>query len=338
MENAPALLEFLQKPRKAVIITHPKPDADALGSSLGLYLYLKKKGHTATVITPTDYPEFLTWMPGNETVFVFKKGKEAQAAALIADAEVVFCLDFSNLSRIPFLGEHVAQSRARKVLIDHHLEPEGFAQDVFWDSKAASTTELVLGLIQAWGDQASICPDIANCLYAGLMTDTGGFRHGHTNEKAFLTAATLVSRGANPSKVSKLIYDNNSLERLRLTGYVLHKKLQVLPEYRTALVSLNFDDFKEFSSQTGDTEGLVNYGLSIKDVRLSILIYERREDIKLSFRSLGDFSVNELARSHFEGGGHKNAAGGQSKVSLAETEKKIMALLPQYQEKLLTSE
>lgn len=313
---------------------HPKPDADALGSSLGLAGYLKKKGHSVTVISPTDYPAFLSWMPGNNEVLVFQQPFLEKVTAAISQADMIFCLDFSNLSRINEIGKLVAQSPAKKVLIDHHLEPEQFADFECWDSSAASTAELVYELIMNLDDKAQIDTPIAECLYAGLMTDTGSFRHGNTTHKVFVVASELVALGANPSHVSKLIYDNNSIERLRLMGFVLNKKLQVVPEYHTAYIILTKDELKEFGSQNGDTEGLVNYGLSIKDIVFSVLIYERKDNIKLSFRSLGDFSVNEFAKKNFEGGGHKNAAGGQTTLPLNETIKKFLDLLPQYKNEL----
>jgi bifunctional oligoribonuclease and PAP phosphatase NrnA len=318
-----------------VIVTHFKPDADALGSSLGLSGYLKKKGHKVQVITPSDYPDFLDWMPGNSDVLIFHKERPKAAEEFILNADAIFCLDFSSLKRINELGIMVEKSTAKKVLIDHHLEPEKFADFEQWDQGAASTAELVYRLIAELKDEAFVDEKIANCLYAGLMTDTGGFRHPNTTIDVFNTAAALVRHGADPSKVSKLIYDTNTLERLRLMGYVLSEKLQVLPQYRTAFITLSSEDLKKFSSQTGDTEGLVNYGLSIKGVRLSVLISDRKENIKLSFRSLGDFSVNEFARKHFDGGGHKNAAGGQTNTSMEETLQKFMDLLPLYKEQLL---
>ena len=314
MKNLAAFKSLISQPKTAVIVTHFKPDADALGSSLGLAGYLTKKGHHVTVITPSDYPDFLAWMPGHEGVIALSKESkepEKKAVALIEKADIVFCLDFSSLSRINNLGEVVKKSMAIKVLIDHHLEPESFAQFEKWDTRAASTAGLVFDLIEELGDKDLIDASIANCLYAGLMTDTGGFRHNNTTQKEFLTASELVGHGANPSMVSKLIYDTNTLERLKLLGFVLSQKLKVLPEYKTAYMTLTSDELKQFGSQTGDTEGLVNYGLSIKGIILSVLMYDRKEEIKLSFRSLGDFSANEIARKYFEGGGHKNASGGQ---------------------------
>jgi phosphoesterase RecJ-like protein len=232
----------------------------------------------------------------------------------------------------------VRKSEAKKALIDHHLEPEKFADFEQWDQTAASTAELVYQLIAELGDEALIDKNIANCLYAGIVTDTGGFRHSNTNHKVFKIASELVAKGADPSNVSKLIYDTNSLERLRLIGYVLSQKLQVLPEYRTAYMVLSAEELKRFGSQTGDTEGLVNYGLSVKGVKLSVMISDRRENIKLSFRSLGSFSVNDLARKHFEGGGHRNAAGGQTNLTLEQTLQKFLSLIPEYKNQLLNEE
>ncbi len=319
MKDLEGLRTLLASPKKVVIVTHFKPDADALGSSLGLAGYLAKKGHSVAVISPSDYPDFLTWMPGKEMVIALTKDSivpQQKAKALIEACDVLFCLDFSSLKRINEVGEMVKTSTAKKVMIDHHLEPEKFADFEKWDVSSASTAELIFELIDEWGDRELIDQDIANCLYAGLMTDTGGFRHNNTTHKEFLIASELVSRGANPSEVAKKIYDTNSLERLRLTGFALSQKLVVLPEYSTAYMTLTWEELKQFGSQTGDTEGLVNYGLSIKGIKMAVLMYDRKEEIKLSFRSLADFDVNALARKHFEGGGHKNASGGQSKQNL----------------------
>ena len=338
MEKIQDFKEYLKIPRKTVILTHFKPDADALGSSLGLAHYLKKKGHAVTVITPSDYPDFITWMPGNKDVLIYQKEKSEKSAKLIGQSDLIFCLDFSCLNRINDLGEMVRKSPAKKVLIDHHLDPERFADFEQWDDTAASTAELVFKLIVDLGDKVLVDADIADCLYAGIMTDTGSFRHSNTSHQVFKIASELVERGANPYRVSKLIYDTNTIERLRLMGYVLSEKLQVLPEYRTAYIVLSADELKRFGSQTGDTEGLVNYGLSVKGVKLSVLISDRRENIKLSLRSLGNFSVNDMARTHFEGGGHRNAAGGQTSLTLEQTVKKFLDILPLYKDQLINGE
>jgi phosphoesterase RecJ-like protein len=335
MQNIEVFKDHLSTPRKMVVLTHFNPDADALGSSLGLSRYLTKKGHSVVVITPSDYPDFISWMPVPGEVVVFKKDRSEKYAHLISEADTVFCLDFSSLNRINELGDMVQKSKAVKVLIDHHLEPQKFADFEQWDATAASTAELVYQLIVSLGDRELIDPSMADFLYAGIMTDTGSFRHSNTNYKVFQIASELVEIGANPYKVSKLIYDTNTIERLRLMGYVLSEKLQVVPEFRTAYIVLSADELKRFSSQTGDTEGLVNFGLSIKNIKLSVMISDRRENIKLSMRSLGSFSVNEMARAHFEGGGHRNAAGGQTTLTLDQTVAKFLDLLPQYKDQLL---
>lgn len=334
MDNALALQDYLSKPRKVLITTHHKPDADALGSSLGLAGYLKKKGHTVQVITPSDYPVFLAWMPGNEEVLAYDKSRAALVNEKVQAAEIIFCLDFSALGRIYDMADMVRQSTAKKVMVDHHLEPESFAEFVQWDPSSASTAQLIYKLILELGDRSVIDENIASCLYAGLMTDTGGFRHNNTRHEEFLIASELVAMGANPSRISKLVYETNTLTRLRLMGYVLSEKLVVLEEYKVAYITITEEELKRFGSQTGDTEGLVNYGLSVQGVTMAALIYKRKEDVKLSFRSLGNFSVSDFARLHFEGGGHKNASGGQTKLTLEETLRKFLNLLPQYKEQL----
>lgn len=334
MQNIELFKEYLGPPRKMVILTHFNPDADALGSSLGLSRYLRKIGHSPLIITPSDYPDFISWMPNPDEILVFRKDRMEKCATLIREADTIFCLDFSSLNRINDLGEMVRASGAKKVLIDHHLQPEKFADFEEWDGTAASTAELVYQLIVALGDKSMVDAAMADCLYAGIMTDTGGFRHSNTNNKVFRIAGELVELGANPYQVSKLIYDTNTIERLRLMGYVLSEKLKVLPEYNTAYMVLSADELRRFASQTGDTEGLVNYGLSIKGIKLSVLISDRKENIKLSMRSLGSFSVNEMARAHFEGGGHRNAAGGQTTLTLEQTVTKFLDLLPSYKEQL----
>lgn len=336
MKNIQAFKTLIDRPQKVVIVTHFKPDADALGSSLGLAGFLKKKGHQVQVITPSDYPEFLAWMPGNKDVIAFDKKPDTvrKVNESVFGAQIIFCLDFSNLSRVNDMTDLIRGAKATKVMIDHHLEPEGFAAFDQWDVTSASTAGLVYELIEELGETSLIDADIASCLYAGLMTDTGGFRHNNTHHREFLIASKLVAVGANPHEIAKEVYDTNTLERLRLTGYVLSQKLNVLPEYRTAYMTLSQAELRQFGAQTGDTEGLVNYGLSIKGVKLAVLMYDRNEEIKLSFRSLEDFSVNEMARKHFDGGGHRNASGGTTKLSLEQTLKKFLEILPEYKEQL----
>lgn len=334
MQQIDQFRELIQVPKRIIITTHIKPDADALGSSLGLANYLLAKGHTVHVITPTDYPAFLAWMKGNDDVINFEAGNERTCFDLVSRADIIFCLDFCSLKRIEKLGEMVEASRAVKVLIDHHLDPDRFADFSFWTTRAAATAELVFELIAALGDKDIIDKDIAECLYAGIMTDTGSFRHSSTSARVHRVVAELIEKGADVTKVSKLIYDNNSLDRLKFLGFAFSERLEVLPDLRTAFFAISRNDLRRYNSQNGDTEGLVNYALSIRGIVMAATIIEREDKVKLSFRSMGDFSVNDFARKHFDGGGHKNAAGGSSTESLSATVEKFKLLLNQYEEEL----
>lgn len=332
MRNLQELKELLSSPKKIVITTHHKPDADALGSSLALWGFLKKKNHEVKVITPTDYPTFLNWMNGNDEVMIFNHGNEKRSAALVEEADIVFCLDFSALSRINELGEIIRASSAVKVLIDHHLEPENFADLNFSDTGAAATAVLIFKIIVGMGEKEYLDTCIGECIYAGIMTDTGSFRHPSTNKEVHLIIAELINLAVDTSKIHRLIYDNNTEIRLRFLGFALLYKLVVLDEFHTSYIAISADELKRFESQTGDTEGLVNYALSLEKVIMAAVIIEREDAVKISFRSKGDFSVNEFARKNFDGGGHKNAAGGKSELSLDETVKKFVSLLPLYKE------
>ncbi len=334
MQNIEAFKELLNSPKNIIITTHQKPDADALGSSLGLAGYLTKKGHDVTVITPTGYPYFLNWMKGNDDVINYLKAEE-KSHEMVEKADIIFCLDFSSLHRINSLGEHVRTSNAIKVLIDHHLDPEDFADFVSWSTKAAATAELVFELIRDLGDADLIDKSIAECLYAGIMTDTGMFKHPNTTKNVHLITAELIDLGADISKVARMIYDTNSVNRLKFIGYALSQRLVVLEEYKTAYFAISAGDLKKFSYQTGDSEGLVNYALSIKGIMFAAMIVEREDMVKLSLRSKGGFPANEVAKNYFEGGGHKNAAGGKSDLSLNETVEKFKKILPEYKEKLI---
>ena len=336
-EQIAALRELLATPKNILITTHHKPDADALGSSLGLAGYLKKKGHRVIVVTPSDYPAFLNWMPGHEEVLVYEPQTDARVRKLVAESQVIFCLDFSALSRINEMGDMVRQSPAFKVMIDHHMFPEDFAQVTISDTRAAATCELVFEVIRALGDQDLIDAPIGECLYAGIMTDTGSFRHPSTSRNVHLIIAELIAAGVNTARVHRLIYDNHTLTRLRFLGYALKDKLVVHPEYNTAYIAITQEELKQYDSRTGDTEGLVNFALSIEGIVFAALIIDRGPAVKMSFRSVGDFSVNEFARAHFNGGGHHNAAGGISHDSLEATVAKFESLLPQYQQQLIHS-
>jgi len=332
MENLEAFKQLLSTPKKIAITTHQKPDADALGSSLAMAGYLKKYNHHVNVITPTDYPKFLEWMPGNDDVIVYTNNNEILSDQLMLDADIIFCLDFSCLSRIEGLGEAVRASKAIKVLIDHHLEPEHFADFEFWNFKAAATSEIIYELICKLGDKEKIDVSIGECLYAGIMTDTGSFRHPSTSKNVHLISADLIEIGVETNKIHRLIYDNNTEEKLHFLGFCLFNKLVILKECHTAYFAITSQDLEEFHTKTGDTEGLVNYALSVEGVLFAAIMIDRADMIKMSFRSVGDFNVNEFARKHFEGGGHKNAAGGKSDQPLAETVQKFVSLLPKYKE------
>ena len=334
MQDLDSLKAVLSSPCKIAITTHFKPDADALGSSLGMANYLTKKGHEVQVITPSDYPEFLHWMKGNDRVMVYTDDRKEEIRHLFNAAHLIITLDFSVLSRINDMGKMVKESPAYKVNIDHHLEPEDFADFRLWSTRAAATCELCYELIAALDDRHQIDADIAECLYAGIMTDTGNFRHSNTTKNVHEVVAQLIQLGADNAKVARHVYDGNSLNRLRFIGYILSEKLVVLPEYHTAYFAITAKELARFNSQTGDTEGLVNYALSLKGVIFAALFTERKEEIKISFRSVGNFPANEIAAKFFNGGGHKNAAGGKTTDSLKETVNKFKAVIANYKEQL----
>jgi len=326
MKDLQALKDFLKVPKKIVITTHANPDADALGSSLGLDHFLTNLGNEVKTIVPNSYPDFLEWMPGNRSVLNYEDHKE-EAEKLLDDCEILFCLDFSSFNRLKKMSEKAASVQAKTCLVDHHLNPDIQPDFNFWNDKAAATAELIYDLIVGYSGKNSINPDIAECLYAGIMTDTGSFKHPSTTSKIHRTVAELIDLGANVNKVSRLIYDTNSLNRLQFLGHALSKKLQVDTTYRAALFIIDEEDFSMFNLKQGDTEGLVNYALSIKGIVVAAIIIQRENEIKLSFRSVGDVAVNKFAETYFEGGGHKNAAGGISALSLKETETRLKELI-----------
>ncbi len=334
MQNLKSFKAKLSASNNIVITTHHKPDADALGSSLGLAAFLRKKGHQVTVITPTDYPKFLYWMQGNRDVVIYNHQNEIKSRKLVEEADMIFCLDFSSLKRINELGEYVKASSACKVLIDHHLDPEDFATFSSWSTKAAATAELIYELIVDMGEDELIDADIAESLYAGIMTDTGSFKHPNTTINVHRITGELIEKGANVAKVARLIYDSNTVQRIKFIGYALSEKLVVMEKYNTAYIAITADELSTYNSKTGDTEGLVNYALSIEGITLAAVIIDREDTVRMSFRSIGDFSVNEFASEHFSGGGHKNAAGGKSDLPLDETVKKFEATVVKYQEQL----
>lgn len=332
MKELKAFQALLSKPRKIVITTHANPDADALGSSLGLYHFLKNRGHHVKVVTPTDYPQFLFWMSGNDDVDIYQPEVHDQTEQLFREADLICALDFSSLNRIKELGSMVKQSPAKKLLIDHHLNPEKFADFELWDNKAAATAELIYELIGLMDGKDEITVDMAEALYAGIMTDTGSFKHNSTSSRVHRIVADLIDIGADNNKVSRLIYDTNSLNRLRFIGYALMEKLSVDTANQVAYFVINAEEHERFHLRSGDTEGLVNYALSIQGIVIAAIIMERNGEVKMSFRSVGDYAVNDFAHRHFGGGGHKNAAGGISDLSLSQTVSKFKSLIPEFQQ------
>lgn len=335
MQNLDLFKAELDTPKKIVITTHHKPDADALGSSLGMFNYLVKKGHQVQVITPSDYPDFLKWMKSDGEVAVYTEETNGWVKEQINAADIIITLDFSVLSRINAMGEMVREANGFKVNVDHHLDPEDFADFRLWKTSAAATCELCYELIVALGDEGLIDEDIANCLYAGIMTDTGGFRHSNTTKNVHEVVAKLIDLGADNSQVAKNIYDKSSLNRLRFLGFALGENLQVLEGYHTAYFALKDEDLSKYNSKTGDTEGLVNYALSIEGITLGALFKETDEGVKISLRSTGEFPANEIASRFFNGGGHRNAAGGRVFDSLEETVNTFKSILDEYKDQLV---
>jgi phosphoesterase RecJ-like protein len=335
MDNLAELKQFLATPKKIVITTHQKPDADALGSSLGMSGYLKKLQHSVKIITPTDYPSFLFWMKGNSEVLVYDADKtHTEAEKYFMEADLIISLDFSDLKRIAPLDKFVEKSPAKRLLLDHHFGNTHFCEFELWDVHAAATCELVYDFILLMGHEKLIDLAIAECIYAGIVTDTGSFKYESTSANLHRKVANLMDLGLEINRIHRLIYDNNTEQRLRFLGFALSEKLRILPQYKTAYFVLTSEELKRFNSQTGDTEGLVNYALSIAGIRMATILIERNDGIKMSFRSYGSLAVNEIASKYFSGGGHKNAAGGKLEISLAAAEQKFLTVLEAYKEVL----
>lgn len=313
---------------------HQKPDGDAMGSSLGLYHFLVQLGHKVTVISPTNWANFLNWMPGCKNVVEYDSAKE-KAQAILNETDVLFCLDFNVLHRTKHMEAPLQALNCTKVLIDHHEQPQVAAfQYGISDTSKSSTCEMVYDFIVESGYSSKINTDVAECIYTGLMTDTGSFRFPSTTASVHRIVAHLKEIGLQHSKVHEAIYDSSLENRLRFIGYALHNKMEVYYEYNTCLMSISKQELLRFDIRTGDTEGLVNYLLSIQGIRFGALVIDRDEERKWSFRSKGDFDVNTFARKHFEGGGHFNAAGGRSSDSLENTLKKFKQVIKEYKEQL----
>jgi phosphoesterase RecJ-like protein len=331
--NFKDIIGEVKKHHKILITTHANPDGDAIGSSLALFGYLKMKRHEVYVMVPDPDPAFLHWMPYHENLLVFSKDRE-NCLKVIEESDLIFSIDYNTLDRLEEATEFVQNAQGKKILIDHHKEPDSSFDWMISDISVSSTAELIYDFIIASGDRDLIDADIAACIYAGIVTDTGSFSYSCNNEKTYQITAHLISAGIDGEHIHRMVYDTYSEDRLRLLGYSLSDKLVVLPESHTAYISLSRDDLQRFNHQIGDTEGIVNFGLSIKDINLAALFMEKEGLVKISFRSKGSFSVNELARTHFDGGGHNNAAGAYSYVSLQETINKFLSLLEVYREQL----
>ena len=327
---------YFDRAEKIVIVTHVSPDGDALGSSLGLYHYLVSQDKDVHVIVPNAFPDFLRWMPGAKDIIRYDKYAEF-ADKLILEADVICCLDFNALSRIDAVAKPVAESKARKVMIDHHLNPEPFCRVTISHPGISSTSELVFRLICRMGCFDDITLEGAECIYTGMMTDTGGFTYNSNNREIYFIISELLSKGIDKDAIYRKVYNTYSESRLRLMGFVLYEKMVVYPEFNSALITLTNDELKQFNYVKGDSEGFVNIPLSVKNVRFSAFLREDRDAdmIKISLRSVGDFPCNKVAAEFFNGGGHLNASGGEFYGSMDDAINLFKQALVKYQEELI---
>ncbi len=325
---------ILSQPQKIAIIPHKNPDGDAMGSCLALHAFLQGMGHTAQVIAPNDYPKFLKWMPGNDSVLNFEK-ENRQAKSFLDGATLIFTLDFNDLSRVGQMQTVLEESTVDFIMIDHHQQPSDYAKVTYSDVTMSSTCEMVYNFIDFLGATDSITKEIATNLYTGIMTDTGSFKYRSTSSKTHRVVAELIDKGAENMEIHRQVFDTNSPSRLHLLGVAL-SNMVILPEYKTAYITLTQEELDEHGFKKGDTEGFVNYGLTLEDIIFALIFIENKEEgiIKISLRSVGDFSVNAFAREHFNGGGHDNAAGGRSDLSMEETVAQFNEILKNYKSQL----
>lgn len=296
---------------KFVISMHANPDGDTFGSALAMYLILKKLGKEVSVVSPDKYPDFLDWMPAAENVKVYiTDGKEAKEA--FSNAECILCLDFNASHRVYHMQKQLEKPNKYRIMIDHHVYPdEDFFDLLFSHPEFSSTAELLYSILESSRFNGLIDKDIAENIFVGIMTDTGSFSHSCNRSETFLTTAKLINYGIDVKKINDLIYNNNDLNRLKLRSFAVNNRMKVIPEKKTAFMWLSTEDLEKFDHKSGYTEGLVNVPLSIKGIELSALMIEQNDIIKISFRSKSDFEVNTFADKYFNGGGHKNAAGGR---------------------------
>jgi phosphoesterase RecJ-like protein len=326
--------DLIGQSRSVVVTSHYNPDGDAIGSILALALLLNKMGKEAVAMVPNDYPSFLKWMPGSREVIIFGQNEE-KARGIISRSDLIFCLDYNALHRTGAVEQEIRKANGKKILIDHHPEPVLADFDFYLSViRVSSTAELLYHFMEGCSLLDRIDKDIATSLFVGIMTDTGSFSFSCNYPDTFQITASLLRTGIDPEHIHRLVYDTYSENRLRLLGYCLSDKLTILSEFSTAYIALSKEELDRFHHQVGDTEGIVNYALSIENIKIAILLTERKDRIRLSFRSKGDLSVNNIAREHFNGGGHKNAAGGDSFVSLDRTIAMVREVLVQYREEI----
>ena len=304
--------KWFEKADKIVIVSHVSPDGDAIGSSLGLYHFLNTQSKTVNVIVPNQFPDFLRWMSGAKDVIIYDKYKEF-ADKLIQEADVICCLDFNVLSRIDTMEEAVKNSPARKIMIDHHLYPGDFAGITISHPEISSTSELVFRLICRLGNFGDITREGAECIYTGMMTDTGGFTYNSNDRSIYYIISELLSKGIDKDEIYRNVFNTHSEGRLRLMGFVLYEKMEVFRNFNAALIWLTKDEQRKFQYRKGDTEGFVNMPLTMEGIRFSCFLREDTEKnmIKVSLRSVGTFPCNQVAAEFFNGGGHLNASGGE---------------------------
>ena len=314
-----------------VIITHVGPDGDAMGASLGLWHFLMTIEKTPQVIVPTPFPNFLAWMPGANKTLVYKFDKE-KADEHIQKADLIFLLDFNAASRMDKMADAVLASKARKVMIDHHLQPENIANIIISYPEISSTSELIFRLICRMGHFSDINLGCAECVYTGMMTDTGGFTYNSNHEEIYSIIYELIKLGVDKDDIYRRVYNTFSADRMRLMGYCLYKKMKIYPEYQAALITLTQRELHEFKYDNGDAEGFVNIPLSIEGINFTVFMREDPDKIKVSLRSQGSFPTNKFAAEIFGGGGHLNASGGESYTSLDEAVRKFEEALPLYTE------
>ena len=325
---------LLASPKKIAIVTHKNPDGDAIGSSLALFHYLTKINHFVTVITPNDYPDFLKWVPGQDLILKFDS-QNSQSVEALNNADIVFTLDFNAFHRAGDMENTLAENKSLKIMIDHHQQPDPYAKYTYSDVSMSSTCEMIYNFIEMLDDLDHLDSNMATAIYLGIMTDTGSFRFNSTTSRTHRVIADLIDKGAENTFIHNQVYDTNSYNRLQLLGCAL-SNLKVLPEYRAAYITLTLNELQKFDYKKGDTEGFVNYALSLDNIVLAAIFIEDAQQniVKISLRSKGDFSVNLMSRSHFEGGGHTNAAGGKSDLPIKETVEKFISILPQYKSAL----